>query len=93
VEKLEPCFEPSGILAEFSNQKNGVTLKFTEPLDALAPSAASNSLFALYPFKEGTDEKFESITLQTADGKTSAFLAGRDSTVSHIVLENPSCSS
>ena len=38
VEKELPCFEPSGILAEFSNQLKGVVLKFTEPLDAIVPS-------------------------------------------------------
>lgn len=27
TEKEEPCFEPSGILAEFQNQYKGVTLK------------------------------------------------------------------
>ena len=38
VKKEEPCFEPSGILAEFSNRtREGVVLKFTEPLDAAVP--------------------------------------------------------
>ena len=37
IEKEEPCFEPSGILAEYSNKVKGVVLKFTEPLDAAEP--------------------------------------------------------
>lgn len=37
IEKEKPCFEPSGILAEFSNSVNGVVIKFTEPLDSAIP--------------------------------------------------------
>jgi len=38
VKKEEPCFDASGILAEFSNRtREGVVLKFTEPLDAAVP--------------------------------------------------------
>jgi hypothetical protein len=33
-----PCFDASGILAEFSNSVNGVVLKFTEPIDAAKPT-------------------------------------------------------
>ena len=44
VEKEKPCFEPSGILAEYQNKVNGVTLKFSEPIDAALPS----DTFALY---------------------------------------------
>ena len=44
VEKEKPCFIPSGILAEYQNKLNGVTLKFTEPIDAVPPTET----FALY---------------------------------------------
>ena len=47
MEKERPCFEPSGILAEYQNSFNGVVLKFTEPLDAAAPTEE----WRLYPFK------------------------------------------
>ncbi|CDW85578.1 smad nuclear-interacting protein 1 [Stylonychia lemnae] len=47
VEKELPCFEPSGILAEFQNQYKGVVLKFTEPLDAAVPT----NTWKIYPFK------------------------------------------
>lgn len=49
VKKEEPCFDQSGILAEFSNNVKGVVLKFTEPLDAAVPT--SDSQWAIYPFK------------------------------------------
>jgi hypothetical protein len=41
VKKEEPCFDQSGILAEFSNNVKGVVLKFTEPLDAAVPTSDS----------------------------------------------------
>jgi smad nuclear-interacting protein 1 len=48
VKKDEPCFEASGILAEFSNKtREGVVLKFTEPLDAAVPEEK----WVIYPFK------------------------------------------
>jgi len=56
--KEEPCFEASGILAEYSNAVNGVTLKFTEPLDASMPLDD----WRLYPFKG--DEEFGPISLK-----------------------------
>ena len=85
-DKEKPCFLPSGILAEFSNKLNGVVLKFSEPLDA-SPSTTN---WGLYPFNGS--EALKSITLKSFDGKTSAFLCGRDKSVSHIVLQNDSCS-
>ena len=49
VDKEEPCFEPSGILAEFSNNVRGVVLKFTEPMDAAVPGKGEK--WTVYPFK------------------------------------------
>ena len=47
IEKEKPCFEPSGILAEYQNKVNGIILKFTEPLDSASPQEQ----WLLYPFK------------------------------------------
>jgi smad nuclear-interacting protein 1 len=47
--KEEPCFEVSGILAEYSNSVKGVVLKFTEPLDAAVPG--KDEQWKVYPFK------------------------------------------
>ena len=71
---------PSGILAEYSNKLNGVVLKFSEPLDASPPTTS----WGLYPFQG--DEALKSVTLKSLDCKTSAFLCGSDTAVSHIVL-------
>ena len=49
IEKEKPCFVPSGILAEYSNKLNGVVLKFTEPVDAAAPTQET---WGLYPFDD-----------------------------------------
>jgi len=38
IEKEEPNFEVSGLLAEEDNSKNGVPLKFVEPPDAQMPT-------------------------------------------------------
>ena len=88
MEKEKPCFVPSGILAEYSNKRNGVVLKFTEPVDAAPPTQET---WGLYPFD---DEKTDmpSVTLRTQDGLTSAFLMARDSTVAHVYLDHYSCS-
>ena len=51
VKKEEPSFEASGILAEFSNRtREGVVLKFTEPLDAAVPTG-KNEQWVIYSFK------------------------------------------
>ena len=81
-----PCFEPSGILAEFSNQVNGVTLKFTEPGDAATPVET----WGLYPF-DG-DVALDSIRLRSKDNTVSAFLLGREDKVAHIILDEITCS-
>lgn len=53
--KEEPCWETSGILAEFSNKVNGAVLKFTEPADSAMPE----DLWRLYPFKD--DEELDTL--------------------------------
>ena len=83
VEKELPCFEPSGILAEEDNLINGVTLKFTEPLDASDP----DKKWRLYVFKG--DEELPALYIH----RQSCFLIGRDPKISDILLENESISS
>ena len=61
-------------------------MKFTVPQDGVAPE----NDWGVYPFK-GTEE-FDPITLRSKDNQMSAFCFGRDPTVAHIVMENPSCS-
>jgi len=97
VKKEEPCFECSGILAEFSNTVKGVVLKFTEPLDAAVPT--SDSQWAIYPFKgeESMGKNFFELIDFLLDpiklgSKQSVYLFGRDNRVADIILENPSCS-
>ena len=99
IKKEEPCFDPSGILAEFSNQVKGVVLKFTEPLDAAVPRS-SREFWKVYPFKGeqslGNDRlhKLNHFALEpvTLSSKQSCYLFGRDARVADIILENPSCS-
>ncbi|KAL4463524.1 hypothetical protein ABPG72_014927 [Tetrahymena utriculariae] len=79
----KPCWTPSGILAQYQNNVNGVTLKFTKPLDAEKPKEN----WSLYPFKG--DEKFDVIRLKG----DSAFLVGKDPRVCYILCENSSVSS
>jgi smad nuclear-interacting protein 1 len=80
--KEEPCFEPSGILAEETNKVNGVVLKFTEPLDADQP----DKKWRLYWFKG--DEEFPALYIH----RQSWFLIGKDMRVWDIHLEHESIS-
>ena len=72
VEKERPNFAASGILAEFQNKVNGVTLKFTEPQDAGAPE----DTYGLYLIENGQAGKC--FTLKSRDQLSSAFLIGLD---------------
>lgn len=95
--KEEPCWEPSGILAEFSNKtQGGVVLKFTEPLDAAKPTGKGDT-WKVYPFKgdQAMCKSFEFNLFKAAVSlgpKQSCYLFGRDPSVADILLENPSCS-
>ena len=62
-------------------------MKFTEPIDAAAPTLET---WGLYPFNG--EEALKSVTLRTVDGLTSAFLLGRDSKVAHVHLDHHTCS-
>ncbi|CAD8115423.1 unnamed protein product [Paramecium primaurelia] len=82
--KEKPCFEASGILAQYAENAlgNGKVLKFTIPFDAKIPTAN----WQLFPFK-GT-QSFPSIPLK---GK-SVFLIGKDKEIVDILIENISVS-
>ncbi|CAD8115519.1 unnamed protein product [Paramecium sonneborni] len=82
--KEKPCFEASGILAQYAENAfgNGKVLKFTIPFDAKIPIAN----WQLFPFK-GT-ESLASIPLK---GK-SVFLIGKDKEIVDILVENISVS-
>jgi smad nuclear-interacting protein 1 len=94
-----PSFEPSGILAEFSNQYKGVVLKFTEPLDAALPT----DHWKIYPFKgeEALGKSNHHLLLDLMNfidaisifKKKTCYLFGRDPKICDILLDNPSCSS
>ncbi|CAK63155.1 unnamed protein product (macronuclear) [Paramecium tetraurelia] len=82
--KEKPCFEASGILAQYAENAlgNGKVLKFTIPFDAKIPTAN----WQIFPFK-GT-QSYPSISLK---GK-SVFLIGKDKEIVDILVENLSVS-
>ena len=80
--KEEPCFEPSGILAEETNKVNGVVLKFTEPLNAMVP----DHKWRFYCYKG--DDELPTLYLH----RESCYLVGKDIRVWDIQLEHPSIS-
>lgn len=89
-EKILPSFVPSGILARYSNTVNGITLKFTEPLDAAPPT----HLWQLFPFLGDVDFGISSAHLDPISLNTnSVFLFGRESSICAILLDHRSISS
>lgn len=83
--KQKPNFGLSGALAKdeaTGNSVNGVVLKFSEPQDSAMPIAK----WRFYVFKD------EKVTETLHLHRQSAYLAGRDTRVAHIVLAHPSCS-
>ncbi|EPQ29574.1 uncharacterized protein PFL1_02793 [Pseudozyma flocculosa PF-1] len=77
-----PNFEPSGLLAAESNNKDGVALKYHEPPEARKPSKP----WRIYVYKDGKEVDMIPI------GSQSAYLLGRDRLVVDIPLDHPSCS-
>jgi len=75
-------FEVTGKLAEATNKVNGVTLKWSEPHDAMKPSKH----WRLYVFKG--KEQIEPFHIH----RQSAYLLGRERRVADIPLDHPSCS-
>jgi len=85
-----PCFEPSGILQEYyGKKKNGVVLKFSEPLDAEIPDPSQGDLeWCLFEFKGKDLVSDKPMCFEGA----SAFLLGRDPKVCDFTMLNPSIS-
>jgi len=81
--KEQANFEVTGKLAEATNKVNGVTLKWSEPHDAMKPSKH----WRLYVFKG--KEELEPYHIH----RMSAYLLGRERRVCDIPLDHPSCSS
>jgi len=83
VEKEEPNFEPSGLLAVEDNSKNGIPLKFTMPSDSRRP----DQKWRLYCFSK-----------QNEDGKVlhihrlPGYLFGKDRRVVDLPIDHPTCS-
>jgi len=80
--KIQPNFNNTGKLAEATNKVNGVTLKWSEPHDAMKPSKH----WRLYVFKGKEELEPYHIHRQTA------YLLGRERRVCDIPLDHPSCS-
>lgn len=79
---MEPDFGASGLLAQESNSKNGVTLKYFEPPEARKPKRK----WRLYVFKDGKEVDLLHISRQ------SCYLIGRDHAVVDIPVDHPSIS-
>lgn len=77
-----PNFQPSGILAKFSNSRGSKALKYTEPSDASRPT----SHWRVFIFKD--EQELDPIDLHTS----SWYLIGRDLDVVDILVANPSVS-
>jgi len=72
--------------AAAGNVLNGVTLRWSEPLDAAAPGAGA--LWRLYVLKGGGKEPVETLHIH----RQSAYLMGRDERVCDVVLSHSSVS-
>ena len=79
-----PCFIPSGILSKYYNNKNGTTLKFSEPIDSTNPE---NIYIYLIVFDRNNQLK-EKLELNNK----SVYLFGKDETICDFILKNDSCS-
>jgi smad nuclear-interacting protein 1 len=80
VEK--PNFKLSGALARDTNTKNGIVLKYSEPVEARKPALK----YRLYVFKQ--DQQVELFHIH----KKSHYLFGKEEDVVDILTQHPSCS-
>jgi len=90
VEKELPNFELSGILQEYyGKKKNGIVLKFSEPLDSAVAEPENGDLtWCMFEFKDNELIREEPMNLQGQ----SAFLLGRDERVCDYIMMHPSIS-
>ena len=87
IKKERPCFEPSGILLEYYGQKkNGVLLKFSEPLDSANPDKIEWCLFEFID-----DLPVEGKGPMLLSGQSS-FLLGRDDRICDFKMVEESVS-
>eukprot|EP00914_Ancora_sagittata_P008183 GHVO01016114.1.p1 GENE.GHVO01016114.1~~GHVO01016114.1.p1 ORF type:complete len:194 (-),score=28.58 GHVO01016114.1:96-677(-) len=84
IEKEVPNFEPSGLLAAETNTKNGVTLKYSKPVESRLPE----SRWRMYVFKKDADEAATTIPLHRKEW----YLFGKDSRVCDIPMIHPTIS-
>lgn len=83
VEKEEPNFEASGLLAMEDNSKNGIPLKFTMPPDSRRPTRK----WRLYVFSKQNEEgKVMHIH------RMAGYLFGKDRRVVDVPTDHPTCS-
>ena len=94
IEKEMPNFTPSGILLEYyGNKRNGVVLKFSEPLDAAVPNPEKGDKeWCFFEFKDDmlVNEGKDPFLLN--EKKKSAFLFGQDPEPCDFVMHHPSIS-
>lgn len=83
VKKIEPNYEPSGILNEETNMKNGVMVKFTVPFEARSPKLK----WKLIVFKSSAQEG-QCIRIDYQKW----FLIGKDLRVVDIPMVHPTIS-
>lgn len=84
VEKEQPNFETSGLLALEDNARNGVPLRYVEPPE----SRKSSIRWRLYLFKPGEEKETAIIKIH----KGSRYLFGKDRRVVDIPTDHPTCS-
>lgn len=85
IEPEKPNFEPSGLLAFESNQRNGVALKYTVPPESRAPILA----WMLFVFKpEGAGEDAKAIKTVHIYPKEH-YIIGKDQRVADIEAFHP----
>lgn len=81
-EKQKPNYRVSGLLVAEKNTKNGIVLKWADPVDAAKPTQK----WRLYPFKDG-----ESLPILHIH-RHHNYLIGRERRVADIPTDHPSCS-
>lgn len=84
VEKEQPNFAPTGVLAAATNTVNGVVLKYSEPGEARKPPGSQR--WRLFVFKD--KEIVDTVDLNS----NSCWLVGRDRAVADLPVDHPSCS-
>ncbi|KAK2195211.1 bifunctional SMAD-FHA domain superfamily/Forkhead-associated (FHA) domain [Babesia duncani] len=89
IEIQKPNFEPSGLLAAETNQKNGIALKYTVPPESKLPKVS----WRLYVFKpmESEEKRMDPIKTIHLDCRE-YYLIGKDRRVVDVDLHHPSIS-